>query len=73
MKKIKLHGDLKDAIGDRGDIYLIGELDNGSIATKEQYDSFEHSIAHCFSDGVVRQRGTVIGRTEDVEIVRIKK
>ena len=69
MKKIKLHGSLKDAIGDRDDIYLIGELTDGGIATKEQYDSFEAGIAHCFSDRKVRRHGIIIGNATDVEII----
>lgn len=69
MQKIKLHGSLKAAIGDRDDIYLIGELTNGGIATKEQYKSFEPGFAHCFSDGSVKRYGKVIGNTTDIEIV----
>lgn len=69
MKKIKLHGSLKDAIGDRDDIYLIGELTNGGITTKEQYYSFKVGFAHCFSDGSVKRYGKVIGNTIDIEFV----
>lgn len=50
---------------------LLGSLEEGgAIATREQYESFKKSFAHLFSDGNIVQSGKVIGRKEDIEVIK---
>ena len=66
MKKIILHGDLKKNLGDRIDLFFI----NGAIATKEQFENFIPSVAHCFNDGLVRRFNAVIGKMSEIEFLQ---
>ena len=63
MQKIKLTGKLNDFFGDRDDVYLVG---GSSIATKEQYDNFETSLAYLAPNGSVMWYGAVIGSKDDI-------
>lgn len=50
---------------------FIGDPDdNGAIATQEQYENFDQSAAHLFSDGVIRSYGVPIGKKEDLEFIK---
>lgn len=42
-------------------------LEDGAIATEDQYLNFKESHAHLFDDGLVRRHGAVIGAREDIE------
>jgi hypothetical protein len=70
MQKIRLHGDLKNALGDRDDLFLIED----GIATKEQYDDFQPGVAHCYPEQngrPVKRYGKVIGTVDDIEVIAV--
>lgn len=49
---------------------LIGSIEaGGAIATREQFDSFQESYAHLFSDGEILRFGQKIGTIEDLEFL----
>lgn len=52
------------------DFLLVGDLNTGgSIATEEQYTTFQRSHAHLLADGRVVRLGQVIGHREDIEVL----
>ena len=70
--KIKLNGKLKEALGDRSDLLLIGDKNAGCpIATIEQYENFTESTAFLTKSGNVMQHRRVIGHVSDIEEVEI--
>jgi len=48
---------------------LIGDLTDGAIATKEQYESFETSYAHLCADGKVKRFHKIIGTKDDIKVL----
>jgi hypothetical protein len=48
---------------------LIGDKTDGAIATREQFENFDLSYAHLFSDGKIRRFNVVIGTLEDIEFI----
>lgn len=53
------------------DYLLIGEEDDGAIATQEAYSNGEQSYAYLDRhDGKVRRHNQVIGSKDDIEIIK---
>ena len=51
----------------KGEPYLlIGDKNDGAIATQEQWDNFALNYAHLYDDGKVRRYSSVIGTKEDI-------
>ena len=71
QKQIRLHGMLKDSLGNRTDLFIFdfGEGEGAPIATQEQYDNLENGVAYCNESGAVWQYHTVIGHINDIECV----
>lgn len=54
----------------KGNIYyLIGDLTDAAIATKEAYENGKASFAHLFPNGNIMQFGRVIGNRNDLEVI----
>ena len=50
---------------------LIGNLKiGGAIATKKQFENFFPSFAHLYANGEIKRYGDVIGKIEDLEIIK---
>lgn len=47
---------------------LIGTLKDGAIATREDYENFNPSYAHLFSDGLIKRYFCVIGTVDDIKL-----
>lgn len=48
---------------------LVGDLVDGAIATRKQYENFECSYAHLYKDGIIRRFGIPIGTKEDIKVI----
>lgn len=44
-----------------------GNMNEGAIATEEEWNSFAENFAHLFEDGTIKRFGRVIGKREDIE------
>jgi len=72
IQKIKLHGDLQKALGDRDDLYILGGQGGhieGPIFTKRQYEDGTRSVAYCCQDGEVLCARKKVGTLADIEVV----
>lgn len=62
IRKIKFKGEEFILVGSSSEL-------EGAIATREQYENFEDSYAHLFSDGTVKRYKVVIGNLNDIEFL----
>ena len=65
MRRIILHGELKEKLGDRADLFMFG----GVLATLDEYEKRAMGEACLCLDGLVRRFGEVIGKQNDIEFV----
>lgn len=67
MRKIILHGELKEKLGDRSDLFMFG----GILATLDEFEQRANGEACLCRDGFVRRFGEVIGKQNDIEFVEL--
>lgn len=68
--KIKLHGKLKEALGDMDDLFIVDGMAGGPIVTEEQYKALTASTAALRKNGDVMRCGRIIGSVSDIEEIK---